>query len=122
MEKTKALMSKDIIECLLRLEEFEKLPMAIHIAFKKYLTYEVEKRIPLTAEEQHIVEECSAKYMPAIRLNLEQNINGWIISHERRRQIYKHMGELSPNTVMLIYARASRIEDCRYILPVPFNI
>ncbi|MFH0763481.1 MAG: hypothetical protein V1927_00560 [Candidatus Omnitrophota bacterium] len=127
MDRTKNLKTKTIIECLLRLEELTKLSVAIHIAFKKFIIWEAQKRMGnikaelLTAEERRFIGEYSAKYMPAIRLNLEQNISDWIICHEQKRQTLKTLREIFPDDILLLYIRASHINDLKSILPIPLN-
>ena len=131
MNRTNILKTKTIIECLLRLEEFAKLPVAIHIAFKKFIICGAQKRMSsiktelLTAEEGRFIEEYSAKYMPAISLNLEQVVNASLIHYEQMcqdknisPQIYQ---QVSSNTFFLLVVRASRIGDLKSILPIPLN-
>ena len=121
------LKTKTIIECLLRLEEFAKLPVSIRIAFKKSIICEAQRRMSsikaesLTAEEWRVVEEYSGKYMPAIRFNLEQSINGWIICHEQKRQAMTWLREIFPDDILLLYIRASQINDVKSTLPLPLN-
>jgi len=127
MSRTENLKTKTIIECLLRLEEFAKLPVAVRIAFKKRIICEAQKRMSnikaeaLTAEEGRLVDEYSTKYMPAIRLNLEQSINGWIVCHEQKRQAMTWLREIFPNDILLLYIRASQIDDVKSTLPPPLN-
>lgn len=131
MERVKTLRTKDIIECLLRLDEFKNLPMAVHIAFKKHIILEYnkqghgEKAEALSPEEHRLVEEYSAKYMPAIRLNLDQCIYGNLMEYKdkqtRKIQDISLSERITPDTILLMFIRASRIDDLKFILPIPLN-
>jgi len=121
-------MTKSIIECLLTLEDFMRLPTLVRIAFKKNLIIEHQKHIrgikviELSPEEQHHLKGHLPRYMPAIRLNLEQVINEWIVQHEQERQKKKTLGEITPNDLLSLFIRISRIDGSKAILPLPLNI
>lgn len=132
-ERMKAITTKPIIECLLRLDEFRKLPLAIQTVFKKYIALEyrhrtghTEKIVALSAEEQRIIEEYSARYMPAIKLNLEQAINGCLISYRQECQAKNILPsiscQVSHDTFLLLLMRSSHVDDLKSVLPMPLNV
>ena len=127
MERIKPLTTKAIIDCLLRLDEFEQLPTAIKIAFKKQVIIEYQGRatsakiMKLSPEEQGFLKEHSAKYMPAIMLNLEEAVNTWIVEHEQIRRTRKNIGRITDDYLLSYFVKLSYINCLKDILPTPLN-
>ena len=121
-----ALRTKDVINCVITLGDYDNIPHEEKVAFKKHFIIKhggikLTQGTTLSEKDKSVIAKLGDKYIPSLQTNLDVIASSSVADREMTNRPNMSIATPNPNIMMTMFIRLSRLEG-HDILPPPFNV